>query len=95
MNELAWDIPGDSKKTSFLEPHLLLYSVEAGGRTLDVTLSSRLVDNPPQAVEIEKITAVFCRARGCPVLGRQDRGVNRKLFGKSATGMYPAPEHGN
>jgi hypothetical protein len=66
---------------------LLLYRKEAGGQTLGATLSFRLWDNPPQDVEIETITDAFYHATGCPVLGRQDRGVNRKLFGKIAGGV--------
>jgi hypothetical protein len=73
---------GHLKKPSFLEPHLLLYRGEAGGRALGVTLSLRVHENPPQAVEIDKITDTSWGTGGCPVLGRQDRGVNRKLFGK-------------
>ena len=82
MNELGCGIPGQLKKTWFLEPHLLLYRLEAGGQDLGATLSFRLPKNPPQTVEIEKITDISYGAGGCPVLDRQDRGVNRKLFGK-------------
>ncbi len=82
MNELGCDIPGRLKKTSFLASRLLLYGVEAGGQVLGATFSFRQRDDPPQAVEIEKITDTSYGAGGCPVLGRQDRGVNRKLFGK-------------
>lgn len=56
MNELGCGIPGQQKKTSFLASRLLLYGVEAGGRVLGATFSFRLRKNPPQAVEIEKIT---------------------------------------
>jgi hypothetical protein len=56
MNELGCGVPGQLKKTSFLEPHLLLYEAEAGGWALGATLSFRLLKNPPQTVEIEKIT---------------------------------------
>ena len=82
MNELSYSGLGQLKKTSFLEPHLLLCRLEAGGQNLGATLSFRLGDDPPQTVEIKKITDTFSDAGGCPVLGRQDRGVNRKLFGK-------------
>ena len=87
MNKLGRGIPGGLKKPSFLEPHVLLYRVEEGGPTLGAIVSFRLWDNLPQAVEIDEITDTFSCGKRCPVLGRQDRGINRKLFGNSASGV--------
>ncbi len=75
-------VGGLGEKVSFLEPHLLLHRVEADGQDVRATVSFRPPYSPLQVVEIEKIRAAFCRASGCLAVGRQDRGVNRKLFGK-------------
>jgi len=72
MNKLWRGTPSGLKKPSFLEPDVLLYRVEEGGSTLGANVSFRLWDNPPQAIEIDKITDTFSCAKRCPVLGRQD-----------------------
>lgn len=86
---------GLAEKGLFLESDLLLYRAAAGGQNLGTILSFRVRISPLQAVEIEKIRAAYQRARGCLAVGRQDRGVNRKLFGKMDSNWLAEACHGN